>query len=176
MQYQPNTDGGHRGPVEADGFFTGIQVRPVVLGVVIDYVGTYLGLYAYFFIYVAHQLSKQGPVAPEAISQYMQSADGIMSGMVIGILGTLAGGLVAGLKAGNRQIKHGAFVGLGSLIVSFIEQQLAGGESGSTPEWIRAVSVLAVIPSGAVGGWVAAKVIGALGGKVNSQNKPPMPS
>jgi putative membrane protein (TIGR04086 family) len=94
----------------------------------------------------------------------------LMSGMIIGVLGTLAGGLAAGLKAGNREIKHGAFVGLGSLIVSFIEQQLAGGESQSMPEWIRMVSVLAVIPAGALGGWLAAKVSGAFTGKHGGRN------
>lgn len=169
MQHPPNTTHMPRGPVDADGFFTGVQIRPVFLGVVIDYVSTYLGLYAYFFIYFANQLSKKGALSPEAIAQYMQSPEGMMTGMTIGMLGTVAGGLAAGLKAGNREIKHGAFVGLGSLIVSFIEQQLAGGESRPMPEWIRMVSILVVIPAGAVGGWLAAMIGGAVAGKRGGQ-------
>jgi hypothetical protein len=155
MQHEPNSPSAPRGPVESDGFFTGVQARAVILGVVVDYVATYLGLYAYFFIYFANGLAKQGGFSPEAISEYMRSPEGMMTGMAIGVLGTVAGGFAAGLKAGNRQIKHGAFVGLGSLILSFVEQQLAGGETGLTSEWIRAVSILAVIPAGASGGWLA---------------------
>lgn len=127
----------------------------MVLGVVIDYVATYFVIYSYFFIYWANQASGQKQPSPEAIAQYMQSHEGMMITLTLGALGTLIGGFAAGLKATSREIKHGAFVGLGSLTLSFVEQQMAGGELRPMPEWMRAVSVLSIIPAGALGGLLA---------------------
>lgn len=155
MEYQPNSGGVPPRPPEAEGFFTGVQIRPVILGVVVDYIATYFIIYTYFFIYWANQASGQKPPSPEAITQYMQSYEGMMITLSLGTLGTLVGGFAAGLKAVSREIKHGAFVGLGSLTLSFIEQQMAGGELRPMPEWIRAVSILSIIPAGALGAMLA---------------------
>jgi putative membrane protein (TIGR04086 family) len=84
----------------------------------------------------------------------MSSNEGLMIGFLIGALGTAVGGFVAARKAGKFEIKHGAFVGLGSLIVSFIELSLQE-EVTPVPEWFRFMSVMAVIPAGALGGYFA---------------------
>jgi putative membrane protein (TIGR04086 family) len=84
----------------------------------------------------------------------MTSPEGLMIGFVIGVLGTAVGGFVAALKAGKLGTKHGALVGLCSLILSFIEQSLQE-ESASLPEWFRFLSIAAIIPAGALGGFVA---------------------
>ncbi|MBM4264280.1 MAG: hypothetical protein FJ145_23010 [Deltaproteobacteria bacterium] len=159
MQHQPNSSGVPR-PPEAEGFFTGVQVRPLILGVVVDYIATYFVIYSYFFIYWANQAGGQKPPSPEAITQYMQSYEGMMITLTLGALGTLIGGFAAGLKADSHEIKHGAFVGLGSLTLSFIEQQMAGGELRPMPEWMRAVSILSIIPAGALGGMFASLLKG----------------
>jgi putative membrane protein (TIGR04086 family) len=77
-----------------------------------------------------------------------------MIGFVIGVLGTALGGFVAAQKAGKLEIKHGALVGVCSLALSFIEQSLQE-EPAALPEWFRLLSVLAIIPAGALGGFVA---------------------
>ncbi|HZD40535.1 MAG TPA: hypothetical protein VE131_07425, partial [Terriglobales bacterium] len=51
-------------------------------------------------------------------------------------------------------IKQGAFVGLGSLIVAFIEQ-VSEAQPVPIPEWYRLLSVAAIIPAGALGGFLA---------------------
>ena len=51
MQYDPRQTGQPPAPVQPTGFFTGVQVRPIIIGVVIDYVATYAFTYIYFFIY-----------------------------------------------------------------------------------------------------------------------------
>jgi hypothetical protein len=154
MQYDPRQTGQPPAPVQPTGFFTGVQVRPIIIGVVIDYVATYAFTYIYFFIYLAKQLSKQGEVTGEQITRYMTSPEGLMIGFAIGVLGTALGGFVAALKAGRLEIKHGALVGAGSLIVSFIEQSLQE-ELMPLPEWFRLLSVAAIIPAGALGGFAA---------------------
>jgi putative membrane protein (TIGR04086 family) len=161
MQINPSQTGTQRrNPIEPAGFFTGVQIRPVIVGVVVDYIATYAAMYAYFFVYLAQELSKEGEISSDKIVEYMTSSEGLMVGFAIGVLGTAVGGFVAGWKAGNLEAKHGAFVGVGSLIVSFIEQLLRE-EGVELPEWFRALSVLAIIPAGALGGYVAEIIKGS---------------
>jgi putative membrane protein (TIGR04086 family) len=96
---------------------------------------------------------------PEAIGQSLTN-DMLMVAFLIGSLGTAIGGFFAARKAGVFEAKHGAFVGLGSLIVSFIELLLQEGPPAG-PEWFRMISVLAIIPAGALGGYVAERLKGA---------------
>jgi hypothetical protein len=159
MQIDPRQTGTPTSPVQPTGFFTGVQIRPVILGVVVDYIATYAVIYAYVFLFLAKQLSKEGEVSSDAVAQYMSSNEGLMIGFALGALGTVLGGFVAALKAGNFEIKHGAFVGLGSLIVSFIEFSMQE-EVTPMPEWFRFMSIIAVIPAGALGGYVAEVVKG----------------
>lgn len=141
-------------PIQPTGFFTGIEIRPIIAGVVVDYIATYLAIYAYFFVYLTKELAKRGEVSDEMISEYMMSTEGLLIGFAIGALGTALGGFVAGYKAGKFEMKHGGFVGVGSLVVSFIEQGLQE-ETTQIPEWFRLLSLLAIIPAGALGGYVA---------------------
>jgi putative membrane protein (TIGR04086 family) len=147
-------------PVEPTGFFTGVELRPIIVGIVVDYIATYAAIYAYFFIYLAEELSKKGEVTSEMISEHMLSSEGLLVAFAIGALGTALGGFVAGYRARKLEIKHGGFVGVGSLIVSFIEQGLQE-EAMPLPEWFRLLSLLAIIPAGALGGYVAELVKGA---------------
>jgi putative membrane protein (TIGR04086 family) len=163
MQYDTRQTTKPPSSIEPTGFFTGVQIRPIIVGVVVDYIATYAGIYAYFFIYLAKELSKQGEVTGEQITEYMASPEGLMIGFTIGVLGTALGGFVAAHKAGKLEIKHGALVGVCSLILSFIEQSLQE-ESLPLPEWFRFLSVLAIIPAGALGGFVAGALKGSGGG------------
>jgi len=172
MQYDPHASGTPPSPIQPTGFFTGVQIRPVILGVVVDYIATYAGMYAYFFVYLANKLSERGELSQEAIADYMMSREGMMIGFAIGALGTAIGGFIAARKAGKFQIKHGAFVGLGSLIVSFIEEQLRQ-EAVLMPEWFRALSILSIIPAGALGGYVAEILAGILGSNSRGSGSSP---
>src|ERR1043166_651381 len=134
-------------PIQPVGFFTGVQIRPVILGVIVDYIATFAVMQAYLALFVARSVSRDGE-APGVAPQSMSSNDLLMIAFVIGSLGTALGGVVAARKAGVFGAKHGAFVGLGSLIVSFVEL-LMQEEPPSAPEWFRMISVLAIIPAGA---------------------------
>jgi hypothetical protein len=153
MQYDAQQSGKPPSPIGPSGFFTGVQIRPIILGVVVDYVATYAGMYAYFFVYLAKELSKQGEVQGDLITKYMVSPEGLAVGFAIGVLGTALGGFVAAVKAGKLEVKHGALVGVCSLILSLIEQSLQG-ESLPLPEWFRFLSIAAIIPAGALGGFL----------------------
>jgi len=170
MDYQPRPTGAPPSPVEPTGFFTGIQIRPIVVGVVVDFFASEIARYAYFFVYLANELGKQGAVTPEVIDAYMLTDEGLMISFVIGSLGTALGGFVAARRAGKLEIKHGAFVGLGSLIVSAILEAMVD-EPVSMPEWVRFLSVLSIIPAGALGGFVA-ELLKGVGGRAPGGGTP----
>jgi hypothetical protein len=154
MQFDPRQSQKPPPPIEPTGFFTGVQIRPIILGIVTDYVVTYAAMYAYFFVYLAGKLAKEGEVTSDMITEYMTSTEGLIIGFAIGMACTALGGFVAGRKAGRLEVKHGGFVGLGSLAVSFIEQSLQT-ESVVLPEWFRMMSIVVIIPAGALGGYLA---------------------
>jgi putative membrane protein (TIGR04086 family) len=147
-------------PIEPTGFFTGVQIRPVIVGVVVDYVATHLAMAAFIFGYLAKELSQQGEMTNEAIAKYMASPEGLAVAFTIGCLGTAVGGFIAARRARTLEAKHGAFVGLGSLAVSFVQQALQE-ESMQLPEWYNFISIVAVIPAGALGGWIAGALKGS---------------
>lgn len=154
MDYNSRTGKSPTGAIEPTGFFTGVRIWPIIVGVVVDFIASEIGRYAYFFVYLPKELAKKGAVTPELISEYMLSSEGLMTSLVIGALGTAVGGFAAARKAGKLEVKHGAFVGLGSLIVSALLQAI-DEEPVTLPQWFVFVSVLSIIPAGALGGYVA---------------------
>ena len=141
-------------PVEPEGFFTGVEIRPLILGVVMDHIATYAMMFAYYFAYVVPKFGGNGEIDPDKVSQFMLTAEGLTAGMVIGALGTMIGGMVAGYKAGGYEAKHGGLVGAGSLLVAFIQQSLAQ-ETLPVPDWYRTLGVILAMPVGAIGGYIA---------------------
>ena len=61
-------------PIEPTGFFTGIKIRPVIIGVVVDILATMLLSTIYYFVFVARDLSDPGAISEEALSQYWSSS------------------------------------------------------------------------------------------------------
>ena len=154
MQYNPRQTETAPPPVQPTGFFTGVKIVPVIIGIVVDYIATHLAMAAFIFGYLAKELSEQGEMTDDAIAKYMLTPEGLTVALVIGSLCTALGGFIAARRAGTLEMKHGAFVGLGSLIVSLIQQAMQE-QSMPLPEWFNFVSIVAVIPAGALGGFAA---------------------
>jgi putative membrane protein (TIGR04086 family) len=154
MQHTPTQTASPPPPIEPTGFFSGVQIVPVIIGVVVDYIATEIAMAAFIFGYVAQELSKQGELTDEAIAKYIVTPEGLTAVLVIGSLCTALGGFVAARRAGTLELKHGAFVGLGSLIVSLV-QHSTQQQTIELPEWFNFVSIVVVIPAGAMGGFVA---------------------
>ena len=108
----------------------------------------------YYFIFVAQDLSDKGAISEEALAQYWSSSEGIMVSLVIGTFGTAIGGFYAARKAGALEMKHGALVGVGSILIGIVLQ--SAGENGTgLNEWQMLIAYAAAIPAGALGGSVA---------------------
>ena len=122
------------------------------MGVVIDVIATLVILSVYYSTFIDPGASKWAAFGDEAAA-YWKSEDGLLATLLIGCLGTLIGGFYAAFKAGTQEKKHGALVGLGSIILGLVLQ--GGSEDGSLPEWFVALSAAAAIPAGALGGFFA---------------------
>ncbi|HUF43488.1 MAG TPA: YrzE family protein [Verrucomicrobiae bacterium] len=152
MQYNPGTAGAPP-PIEPAGFFTGVQIRPVILGVVVDTVATLVLSTFYFMFYVTKDLTEKGDAMEDAFTAYWTSSEGLIASLVIGSLGTMIGGFYAAHKAGALQIKHGALVGVGAIILGLAFS--AAGTESELPDWFMALAYGAAIPAGALGGYFA---------------------
>jgi putative membrane protein (TIGR04086 family) len=86
-----------------------------------------------------------------------------MASLLLGSLGTLIGGFYAGYKAGALEMKHGAMVGIGSIILGLLLQ--SGSTEREMPDWFIALSLVAAIPAGALGGLFAELFKNAVGKK-----------
>jgi len=166
MQYDPKQANSPPAPIEPTGFFTGIQFRPIFMGVIVDTLATMALTTAYYSLVVAKELADKGVGDENAFAEYWASSDGLMASLLLGSLGTLIGGFYAAYKAGTLEMKHGALVGIGSILLGLL---LTGGADSQTPEWFMALSFAAAIPAGALGGFLAEMFKGAAGGGPSSR-------
>ena len=148
MQYDPRQTNAPA-PIEPTGFFTGIQLRPVITGVILDTIASYVLIELYFTFAVA----KGAATNEEAIAAYWLTSEGLMVSLLLGSLGTAIGGFYAGYKAGQREMKHGGLVAVGSIILSLLMQ--LGAPETEMPDWFIGLSLTAAIPAGILGGFLA---------------------
>ncbi len=148
MQYDPRQTNAPA-PIEPTGFFTGIQLRPVITGVALDTIASYVLIELYFSFAVA----KGAATNEEAIAAYLLTSEGLMASLLLGSLGTAIGGFYAGYKAGRLEMKHGGLVAIGSIIVSLLMQVVT--PETEMPDWFIGLSLTAAIPAGVLGGFLA---------------------
>ena len=161
MQYDPHQSGTTPKPIEPTGFFTGIQFRPILTGAVVDFIGSFVLAAFYYGFYVAPSSGASAAFEAEA-AKYWVSSEGLAAGLLLGSLGTLIGGFYAAYKAGTLEMKHGALVGVVSILVGLIMH--SGDTETQFPEWFMALSFAAAIPAGALGGFLAEMFKSATGG------------
>jgi len=165
MQYDPQQTGSQPKPIEPTGFFTGIQFRPIITGAVVDFIATFALVTLYYVFYVAPGAGAAGAFE-EAAAKFWASTDGLIASLLLGSIGTLIGGFYAAYKAGTLEMKHGALVGVCSIILGIF--LTPSGSENPTPEWFMALSFAAAIPAGAIGGFFAEMFKGAVGNNSSS--------
>jgi putative membrane protein (TIGR04086 family) len=142
-------------PLEPRGFFTGVQIRPIIVGAVADYIVTNVVILLYLFVYYIQDPFEKGGSPEEAIEkalmEMISSQEGILSLLAIGALCTLLGGYIAGRLAKGEEVKHGALVGAVSLIVGILQATVAGQDS-PVAGWYELLGYVLAIPAGALGG------------------------
>lgn len=172
MQNEPRSTHSPHAPIEPSGFFSGISFKPIIIGVAVDTLATMALTTAYFSFFVVKELAEKGIDGENAFNDYWNSSEGLVASLLLGSLGTVVGGFYAAYKAGKLEMKHGALVGIGSIILGLILQ--SGGSESEQPEWFIAISFAAAIPAGALGGLIAEMFKNATGrGKVGPQGQWP---
>lgn len=161
MQYDPQQTGTPPKPIEPTGFFTGIQFRPILAGAVVDFIASFVLAALYYGFYIAPNTGASGAFEEEA-ARYWASSEGLAAGLLLGSLGTLIGGFYAAYKAATLEMKHGALVGVASIVVGLLMH--SGDSESQFPEWFMALSFAAAIPAGALGGFFAEMFRNATGG------------
>ena len=158
MQLNQQPQGSTPRPIEPRGFFTGVKIRPIIIGAVVDYVATYALITLYLIlVYMKEPLEKGGVPAEalqEALKEMLSSQEGLLDLLIIGALCTVLGGYVAGRLAKAEEIKHGALVGAVSLIIGLLQTGMAG-EASPVPYWHELLGYILAIPAGALGGSLA---------------------
>lgn len=169
MQYDPRQSNPVPSPIEPTGFFTGIQLRPVISGVVIDTIATIALVTAYYSLFVAKDMAAPGGMSEDAFAEYWNSSEGLATSLLLGSLGTMIGGFYAAYKARTLEMKHGALVGIGSIVLALVFQAM--GSQRELPDWFMALSLVAAIPAGALGGFFAEMYKNAVGGRRSSRRR-----
>lgn len=129
---------------------TGLRVRPIIRGVLVDIVSTNLVLAAY----TAWWLSERGrdvfDPTPEA---FITSPEWLLAAVIIGTLCTALGGYVAGRSAAELEVKHGAMVGVVAVAVGLVAKLIPG--QAALPFSYEVLAVVIAVPAGAAGGYAA---------------------
>lgn len=149
-------------PLEPGGFFTGVKIRPIVIGAVVDYLATYVLIIIYILVYYAKEPMEKGGLPEEAIDnalkEMLSSPEGLLALIVIGAFCTALGGYLAGWLAKAEEVKHGALVGAASLIVGVLQAATAG-ERNPLSDGYELLAYVLAIPAGALGGYFAQRPI-----------------
>ena len=145
-------------PIGPAGFFTGVKLRPVIAGVIVDYVATYVLGMVYLIVFYQKEFSEGVRTFEEAVEkaldQMLSSPESFLALGIIGAVGTALGGYVAGRLAQAHEVKHGALVGLVSLILGVLQTSVTG-QPIPLPYWYELLAYIIAVPAGALGGYFA---------------------
>jgi putative membrane protein (TIGR04086 family) len=145
-------------PIGPRGFFTGVKIRPVIVGAVVDYIATFVLVMLYLIFYYVKEPFGKGGLPEEAIekalNEMLSSQEGLLALIVIGAFCTALGGYLAARLAKAEEIKHGALVGAVALIVGVLQTAMTE-EASPVPPFYQLLGYILAIPAGALGGSLA---------------------
>jgi len=144
--------------VEPPGMLSGLHPRAILIGTLVDFLASMpLGLVLIVVLSLKNSVQFWDESSNEALDALTATPEFMIWALLLGMLCTVFGGYVAANQAGCRHAQHGAFVGLASILIGFLFYLLPAPEV-PLPQWYQLLGVLASIPSGAAGGWLASRV------------------
>lgn len=123
-----------------------ISIKALVLGFITDSCGSLVGSLVLGAVWAIVFLNQGG--SPEELASHFNSYAFYCASFILGIALTVFGGYVAGRVAGKYEVHHGAIVGLLSTLYGLLF-------ATTVPPWFSILSVITVLPSAALGGWIA---------------------
>ncbi|MFQ5683956.1 MAG: YrzE family protein [Candidatus Binatia bacterium] len=140
--------------MEPVGVLTGARIRPIIIGVIVDYLSTAVSGTVYVILFSMKEGLKNGNSSEETIQRILTSPESLLILGLIGVFCTVLGGYIAGRVAKELEVKHGTLVGVGSLVLTTLEG-IISGQSTPYPQWYGIMGYLVTIPAGALGGYIA---------------------
>ena len=137
----------------------GLRIRAIVVGVVVDWVGTVFATVAIMFgvgVVLAVRLGADADI-DEQMNAIVVSREFALLMAFVGTAFVSLGGFFAGIIARQEEIKHASIMGLVSLALGAATQLLPIEEQQPVwnPDWFRFLSIAVVVPAAALGGFLA---------------------
>ena len=143
--------------IEPTSVFSGLRPLPILYGALVDHVATFLAGTALFVVLAADRsIDLSEEISEEALAEVLASPEFLLCSFIVGALCTVFGGFLGARRAGCQHARHGAFVGLASILIGLLVFVLPAAAE-PTPLWYDLLGAAVVIPCGAVGGWLAEK-------------------
>ena len=139
----------------------------VGIGVAVDWVATLIAstLVAATAATIAESRGRNADNADNAeqyIEQLQASPDFMLTFTLVGLLCVSFGAFVAARRAGHSELRHGALVGVGSVVLGLLMESLQTPPEVSaeiwSPTWLRVLGYALVIPFGLLGGALAERI------------------
>jgi hypothetical protein len=126
--------------------FRKLSIKGLFWGLLTDVLGTlFAGLI--FGMLLGVYLVMQG-VSESELSDRLTGLIVFIPSLFLGLGFTVLGGYVAGRVSKNHQVLHGGIVGALGILFAFIYWSYS-------PLWYNIISVIAIIPAGMLGGYIA---------------------
>jgi hypothetical protein len=122
---------------------TNIKLKAIVVGALVDNVGTMFIMMLLMTALVTRGLSQDEVVAR------LKSPSGLLLNLIIGLGCTCLGGYVAGRIARRSEVLHGGLVAGAGMVLALLLR-----ESG-LPGWYDVIGFTAMLPAGMLGGHMA---------------------
>ncbi|MEE8349336.1 MAG: hypothetical protein V3R94_07190 [Acidobacteriota bacterium] len=146
-------------PDEHAGMFSGLHPRSILIGALVDYLTSMpVGMVLIVVLSLKNSVRFWDESSSQALDAMTTTPEFLAWALLLGMVCTVFGGYVAANHAGCRPVQHGAFVGLTSLLIGFLFF-LRPAPEVPLPQWYELLGVLATIPSGAAGGWLASRIV-----------------
>ena len=144
------------GSIEPEGLFEGLSGRAIAYGVVLDIVLTILLSIPLVILFGGPEMfSEDADIARAAEARAYASDLFNLASLLLGVACTIVGAFVGARRAGRSFVRHGGWIGVGSLVLGVLMLALLP-EGPGQPLWIEVLGLVLVVPAGALGGQLAA--------------------
>ena len=144
-------------PIEPDGIFDGILWGCVIRGALVDLaLSIVAGIPLAIWLAGVELLSEDPEVSDAVLDSALASPEGLFWGALLGLLATVVGAFYGANRAGGHYIRHGGWVAMTSLVLGMLLLLVpGGGSSPSAPVWYDFFCMVAMLPAGILGGYLA---------------------
>jgi len=147
----------HPPALEPEGVFDGLKWGCIVRGAVLDIVLTVVASIPLLFLLSGGaSFSDDEEVATRATDEALASREGMVLSALVGLSATVIGAYYGARRARTLHIRHGGWVAITSLLLGLPFMFLPGAQSNvPTPVWYDALTMVAMLPAGVLGGAIA---------------------